>query len=97
MTMGPALGKSGIGGAIFLVVVFAAFFCLSCIILIIMEGVSAMVSFFLVSSLFVPSLPSCASVRANKQNAVALAPSGVGRVLLQVCRVWRVAVHAVFV
>jgi hypothetical protein len=54
MTMGPALGKSGIGGAIFLVVVFAAFFCLSCIILIIMEGVSAMVS----SSL---PLPSCAS------------------------------------
>ncbi|KAK4670843.1 H(+)-transporting V0 sector ATPase subunit a [Podospora pseudoanserina] len=43
MTMGPALknGK-GIGGAIFLVVIFAAFFCLSCIILIIMEGVSAM-------------------------------------------------------
>ena len=44
MTMGPALAKSGIGGAIYLVVVFAAFFCLSCIILIIMEGVSAMVS-----------------------------------------------------
>ncbi|KAH6851228.1 vacuolar ATP synthase 98 kDa subunit [Chaetomium sp. MPI-CAGE-AT-0009] len=42
MTMGPALNGSGIGGAIFLVVVFAAFFCLSCIILIIMEGVSAM-------------------------------------------------------
>jgi V-type H+-transporting ATPase subunit a len=45
MTMAPALGTSGIGGAIFLVVTFAAFFCLSCIILIIMEGVSAMVSF----------------------------------------------------
>ncbi|KAK4167416.1 V-type ATPase, V0 complex, 116kDa subunit family [Cladorrhinum sp. PSN259] len=54
MTMGPALkpmlnlGKDGtsFGGtvidAIILVVVFAAFFCLSCIILIIMEGVSAM-------------------------------------------------------
>ncbi|KAL2175276.1 V-type ATPase, V0 complex, 116kDa subunit family [Thermothelomyces heterothallicus CBS 202.75] len=42
MTMGPALKATGIGGAIFLVVVFAAFFCLSCIILIIMEGVSAM-------------------------------------------------------
>ncbi|KAL2157806.1 hypothetical protein VTH06DRAFT_5075 [Thermothelomyces fergusii] len=42
MTMGPALKGTGIGGAIFLVVVFAAFFCLSCIILIIMEGVSAM-------------------------------------------------------
>ena len=44
MTMGPALNKSGIGGAIYLVVVFAAFFCLSVIILIVMEGVSAMVS-----------------------------------------------------
>ncbi|KAK4221278.1 V-type proton ATPase subunit A [Podospora fimiseda] len=54
MTMGPALkpmlnlGKDGtnFGGtvidAFILVVVFAAFFCLSCIILIIMEGVSAM-------------------------------------------------------
>jgi V-type H+-transporting ATPase subunit a len=42
MTMGIALNGTGIGGAIFLVVVFAAFFCLSCIILIIMEGVSAM-------------------------------------------------------
>jgi V-type H+-transporting ATPase subunit a len=44
MTMAIALKGTGIGGAIFLVVVFAAFFCLSCIILIIMEGVSAMVS-----------------------------------------------------
>lgn len=42
MTMALALGKTGIGGAIFLVVIFAAWFCLSCIILIIMEGVSAM-------------------------------------------------------
>ncbi|EGS23963.1 vacuolar ATPase-like protein [Thermochaetoides thermophila DSM 1495] len=42
MTMGPALKMTGIGGAIFLVIVFAAFFLLSCIILIIMEGVSAM-------------------------------------------------------
>ncbi len=44
MTMAPALNKSGIGGAIYLVVVFTAFFCLSVIILIVMEGVSAMVS-----------------------------------------------------
>lgn len=42
--MAPALKTTGIGGAIFLVVIFAAFFCLSCIVLIIMEGVSAMVS-----------------------------------------------------
>ncbi|KAK4235951.1 vacuolar ATP synthase [Achaetomium macrosporum] len=42
MTMAIALKGTGIGGAIFLVVVFAAFFSLSCIILIIMEGVSAM-------------------------------------------------------
>ncbi|KAK4133112.1 V0/A0 complex, 116-kDa subunit of ATPase [Trichocladium antarcticum] len=42
MTMAPALKTTGIGGAIFLVVIFAAFFCLSCIVLIIMEGVSAM-------------------------------------------------------
>ncbi|KAK4149784.1 vacuolar ATP synthase [Chaetomidium leptoderma] len=42
MTMAPAFSRSGIGGAIFMVVAFTAFFCLSCIILIIMEGVSAM-------------------------------------------------------
>jgi V-type H+-transporting ATPase subunit a len=42
MTMAIALKGTGIGGAIFLVVVFAAFFFLSCVILIIMEGVSAM-------------------------------------------------------
>ncbi|KAK4188811.1 V-type proton ATPase subunit A [Podospora australis] len=42
MTMALALGKTGVTGAIFLVVIFAAWFCLSCIILIIMEGVSAM-------------------------------------------------------
>lgn len=42
MTMDPALSMTGITGAIALVVFFAAFFCLSVIILIIMEGVSAM-------------------------------------------------------
>ncbi|KAK4122840.1 V0/A0 complex, 116-kDa subunit of ATPase [Parathielavia appendiculata] len=42
MTMGPALKMTGIGGAIFMVVTFAAFFFLSCVILIVMEGVSAM-------------------------------------------------------
>jgi len=42
MTLGPALKSSGIGGAIYLVITFYMFFCLSCIILIIMEGVSAM-------------------------------------------------------
>ncbi|KAK0634930.1 vacuolar ATP synthase 98 kDa subunit [Bombardia bombarda] len=42
MTLGPALKTTGIGGALYIVVTFAAFFCLSCIILIIMEGVSAM-------------------------------------------------------
>ncbi|KAL1842315.1 hypothetical protein VTJ49DRAFT_5596 [Mycothermus thermophilus] len=42
MTMAIGLNGTGIGGAIFLVVVFAAFFFLSCVILIIMEGVSAM-------------------------------------------------------
>lgn len=44
MTMAPALKSSGIGGALFIVAAFYAFFALSCIILIIMEGVSAMVS-----------------------------------------------------
>lgn len=44
MTMANALKMTGIGGAIFLVIVFAVFFFLSCVILIIMEGVSAMVS-----------------------------------------------------
>ncbi|KAK1774861.1 V-type ATPase, V0 complex, 116kDa subunit family [Copromyces sp. CBS 386.78] len=42
MTMQKALESTGIGGAIFLVVAFAMFFVLSVIILIIMEGVSAM-------------------------------------------------------
>lgn len=45
MTLGPALKSSGIGGAIYIVITFTAFFALSCIILIIMEGVSAMASF----------------------------------------------------
>lgn len=44
MTMAPALKMTGVVGAIAIVVIFAAFFCLSCVILIIMEGVSAMVS-----------------------------------------------------
>ncbi|KAK3320771.1 vacuolar ATP synthase 98 kDa subunit [Cercophora scortea] len=42
MTLGPALKTTGIGGAIYIVITFTAFLCLSCIILIIMEGVSAM-------------------------------------------------------
>ncbi|KAK1761054.1 V-type proton ATPase subunit A [Echria macrotheca] len=42
MTLGPALKSEGIGGAIYLVITFYMFFCLSCIILIVMEGVSAM-------------------------------------------------------
>ncbi|KAK3314721.1 V-type ATPase, V0 complex, 116kDa subunit family [Apodospora peruviana] len=42
MTLGPALKVHGIGGAIYIVITFTMFFCLSCIILIIMEGVSAM-------------------------------------------------------
>ena len=44
MTLGPALKSSGIGGAIYIVIAFYVFFALTCIILIIMEGVSAMVS-----------------------------------------------------
>ncbi|KAB5583677.1 vacuolar ATP synthase 98 kDa subunit [Coniochaeta sp. 2T2.1] len=47
MTLGSAFsmidgGANGIGGALFLVAMFFMFFTLSCIILIIMEGVSAM-------------------------------------------------------
>ena len=47
MTLGSAFGMidggaTGIGGALFLVAMFFMFFTLSCIILIIMEGVSAM-------------------------------------------------------
>lgn len=47
MTLGSAFsmidnGSNGIGGALFLVAMFFMFFTLSCIILIIMEGVSAM-------------------------------------------------------
>lgn len=44
MTMAPALKMTGIGGAVGLAVMFAGFFALTCIILIIIEGVSAMVS-----------------------------------------------------
>lgn len=42
MTIGPALGMSGVVGVIAIVIFFAAFLILSVIILIIMEGVSAM-------------------------------------------------------
>lgn len=42
MTLGPALGMSGVVGVIAIVIFFAAFLLLSVIILIIMEGVSAM-------------------------------------------------------
>jgi V-type H+-transporting ATPase subunit a len=51
MTLGQALHIKGIVGAIFIVIMFYVFFSLSCIILIIMEGVSAMVSFPLSSLL----------------------------------------------
>jgi len=46
MTLGPALSAAngGIGGALYIVATFYMFFMLSCIILIVMEGVSAMVS-----------------------------------------------------
>lgn len=46
MTLGPALKSTGIGGALYIVAMFYMFFSLSCIILIVMEGVSAMVSLF---------------------------------------------------
>lgn len=42
MTLDPALNMTGVAGVIFLVVAFTAFLVLSVIILIIMEGVSAM-------------------------------------------------------
>jgi V-type H+-transporting ATPase subunit a len=45
MTLGNALEMTGFTGALFLVAMFFMFFTLSCIILIVMEGVSAMVSF----------------------------------------------------
>jgi V-type H+-transporting ATPase subunit a len=51
MTIGPALATTGIGGAIYIVVTFTMFFVLSCIILIVMEGVSAMVRLLLSADL----------------------------------------------
>lgn len=42
MTMDPALSMTGVPGVIAIVILFAAFLVLSVIILIIMEGVSAM-------------------------------------------------------
>lgn len=44
MTLGPALKMTGLVGGVYIVIMFTVFFVLSCIILIIMEGVSAMVS-----------------------------------------------------
>jgi len=71
MTLGPALKTTGIGGAIYIVITFTAFFSLSCIILIIMEGVSAMVSGILV--------PEYASfVLLTMKSSASLASSGVG-------------------
>ena len=49
--MAPVLKMTGVVGGIALVVAFGAFFLLSCIILIIMEGVSAMVRMSTVSLL----------------------------------------------
>ena len=94
MTMAPALKTPGIAGALFIVVAFYFFFSLSCIILIIMEGVSAMVSS--------PPPRVCLvlgrdGMIANQSNAASLAPSCLGRILFQVCRVWRLAVHAFLV
>ncbi|KAK2070963.1 hypothetical protein P8C59_005421 [Phyllachora maydis] len=42
MTLGPALKMTGLVGGVYIVIMFTVFFVLSCIILIIMEGVSAM-------------------------------------------------------
>lgn len=53
MTIGPALKTTGIFGALYIVATFTMFFSLSCIILIVMEGVSAMVSSRIVCNLAV--------------------------------------------
>lgn len=90
MTMEKALDTRGIGGAIFLVVAFAMFFVLSVIILIIMEGVSAMVSLSLPQSVLEEE-------RMLTLKTASLFASRVGRVLLQVRRVWRMAICAVLV
>jgi len=42
MTLGPALNMRGVTGVIAIVITFTMFFSLSVIILIVMEGVSAM-------------------------------------------------------
>ena len=78
MTIGPALATTGIGGAFYIVATFTMFFVLSCIILIVMEGVSAMVR-----------LSSTQKWLHQKLTVTiaSLPPSRLGRILLQVRRV----------
>ncbi|KAL8407648.1 hypothetical protein RB594_006469 [Gaeumannomyces avenae] len=95
MTLAPTLKMTGLVGAIAIFISFAMFFCLSVIILIIMEGVSAMLH---CESLSKPSSPSPTllgeAVRLTNQTFAFSSPSRLGRIVLQVCRVRRLAVCA---
>lgn len=99
MTLGPSLKMKGISGAIFLVITFYMFFCLSCIILIVMEGVSAMLHCKTLGR----TLASLFSHWQDAENSrltrliTYSAPSRLGRVLLQVRRVCRLAVCSLLV
>jgi V-type H+-transporting ATPase subunit a len=92
MTMAPALASTGIGGALYLVAAFFMFFTLSCIILIIMEGVSAMVSSH-------PPRSTLCTMYTHMltMDLASLPSSSLGRVLLQVRRVRGLAICTLLV
>lgn len=94
MTLGPALKMTGFGGALYIVAMFYVFFSLSCIILIIMEGVSAMVSSL---KPFPCPAPTQRHLLIVVFSTAPLAASRMGRVLLKVRRVRWLAVCAVLV
>ena len=75
MTLGPALKMTGVTGAIAIVITFAMFFSLSVIILIVMEGVSAMLhcKFFFYFPFCFPFVKAIQLSHANSFIALRLA------------------------
>ncbi len=86
MTLGPSLTRTGILGVIMIFLAFGLWFCLTCAILIAMEGCSAMVS-----SLRMPRPKSLMLT-----TVVTFPTSSMGRGTVKVCRVCRPHVHSLF-
>jgi len=86
MTLGPSLTRTGVIGVIMIFLAFGLWFCLTCAILIAMEGCSAMVSF--TESLYTMDLVLTI--------IVAFSPSPMGRSAIEVCRVLRSHVYSLF-